>query len=891
MKKITLKGALFMLALISFAFSQAQNSWKKATVSEKEIVKMNEIGVPGSASMYSFNISGLQSKLAYAPQSGTFAGKSNTILELPDAEGNLKSYRVEEASVMAPELQATYPEIRSYAGYGDNGEYLRFTVTPYNGFNGIILYPNRSESVVIQDIPGSTANRTAIFKRSDRKKSGESFECSTSDEVSIDMNRVMSENEIQAADDATLRTFDLAMSVSAEYSAFHGGTLATVNAAIATTITRQNSLYEIDFAVRLVLVAGNDSVIFFTPGTPYSSTTDAAYNGDLQTTLDANIGSANYDVGHLMAGIGNNGNAGCIGCICVGGQKGSGFTTSTSPIGDTFDVDYVAHELGHQFGGRHTFTHSSEGGGIAQMEPGSGSTIMGYAGITGATDVQSNSDPYFHAISIQQITTHAKSRTCDLEAATGNTNPVVSAGSDLTLPIGTPFRLTGSGSDADGDTVTYCWEQYDEDDASTGYPDPTNNSDNRPLFRSYNPSTSTVRTFPLLADLVASGVNGTNWEKIPTVARSADFRLTARDNRAGGAANTFDDMVVTWDASRGPLAVTSQATGGIVWNNGDTETITWDVNNTNLMAGAATVDILLSLDGGVTYPTTLASGVANDGSEMITVPNSPAPYCRVMVQPSTAPFFSINTTDFAIDYSITLDCSEVFASANTPIAIPDNGGAFSTDGLTSTSTKTFGPNVYLSLNVEATHTWIQDLRFDILSPGGTQLTAVNQPCGNFDDLNIDFFDGGGTIVCASPTVGNVSPTQAFSGLNGESAGGVWTLGFVDQAAADTGTLVNWSVTICERTETILSVDEVAFESLSIYPIPNKGNFTIALSSATSNDINVMVHDVRGRRVFDNSYQNTGSFSQEIQLNNVQTGLYIVTITDGERKEFRKIVIE
>ena len=225
------------------------------------------------------------------------------------------------------------------------------------------------------------------------------------------------------------------------------------------------------------------------------------------------------------------------GCVCVNGNvfsnnhKGSGYTSSSVPVGDRWDIDYVAHEMGHQFGGRHTFTHQSEGGGIAQMEPGSGTTIMGYAGITGATDVQQVSDPYFHAISIQQITAHAKSRTCDVESGTGNAIPVVNAGSNITLPIGTAFELTGSATDGNaGDILTYCWEQYDENNAAQAYPNASDTNSNNPLFRSYSPSGGTSRIFPKLEDLLANGVNGNVWEKVPTVARSADFRLTVRDN-------------------------------------------------------------------------------------------------------------------------------------------------------------------------------------------------------------------------------------------------------------------------------------------------------------------------------------------------------------------------
>ncbi len=891
MKKL-LRYSLGLMLLTSVSF--AQQVARKTTVTTKEKELFAERSIPANSNVFTFDMNTLKSQLALAPMRGEFFGKSNTIIEIPNQNGEMIQYRIMEAPVFAPVLQDKYPEIRAYAGYAvnDTSSYLRFTVSPYNGVNGIVLTGNRSESIVLQSISPTNIYKTAIFKRSDRKVV-KSFECATDDTLNVSMDKIDYSNK--AADDSVLRTFDLAMSVTGEYSAYHGGTLASVNAAIATTIARQNSVYEIDFAMTFVLIGTNDNVVFLDAATdPYGST-DTNYNSELQAALDqappTGVGSAAYDIGHLMSAIGNNGNAGCIGCICVAGQKGSGYTTSTAPIGDNFDIDFVAHEIGHQSGGRHTFTHSSEGVGIAQMEPGSGSTIMGYAGITGATDVQAHSDPYFHAISIEQITAHAKSRTCDIETATGNAIPVVNAGANITLPIGTAFKLTGSATDANGaDVLTYCWEQYDENDAASNFPDPTSTNSNEPLFRSYNPTTSTERTFPAMASLVANGVNGATFEKVPTVGRSADFRLTVRDNRAGGAGNSFDDMVVTWDATKGPLAVTSQAASGITWNNGNTETITWNVNSTNTMAGAANVDILLSLDGGMTYPTTLASAIPNNGTYNITVPNSPAPYCRVMVVPTGAPFFAINSVDFAIDYTITDTCAEVF-TANPGTAIPDNVTTYTTAGINSTSTKTLGGGVYLKIGVTSLdHTYIQDLDFAVLSPAGTQLTLVDRPCTGETGIDVTFYDGAGAIVCAAPTTGNVTPTGAFSGLDGETANGTWTLGVRDLAAGDTGTLQSWSVSICEKVETILSVKDNDFANFNVYPNPSNGNVNITLSS--KEDVQVSLFDIRGRKVYANKFDNNSvSFNKTIDFSAMASGVYLLNVESGAKKATKKLVIQ
>ena len=893
MKKL-LHYSLGLVLLTSMSF--AQQVARKITVTAKEKQLFVKRSIPSSSNVFDFNMNVLKSQLKNAPMRGEFYGKSNTIIEIPNSNGKMIAYRVEEAPVFAPGLQDKYPEIRAYSGsaVNDASSYLRFTISPYNGVNGIVLTGNRSESIVLQSISSSNVSKTAIFKRSDRKVA-KPFKCTTKDDaLSVSVGKTDYSNK--AADDGKLRTFDLAMSVTGEYSAYHGGTLASVNAAIATTVARLNSVYEIDFAMTFVLIASNDNVVFLDAATdPYGDIEDD-YSTDLQATLDqappTGVGSAAYDIGHLMSSIGNSGSAGYIGCICTAGQKGSGYTTSVNPVGDNFDIDFVAHEVGHQSGGNHTFTHSPEGAGIAQMEPGSGSTIMGYAGITGGTDVQKHSDPYFHAASIQQITAHAKSRTCDVETATGNAIPVVNAGLDMTLPIGTAFKLTGSAIDANGaDVLTYCWEQYNENDGDGAYPDPTSTNNDRPLFRSYSPTAATERAFPAMISLAANGVNGATFEKVPTVGRTGKFRLTVRDNRVGGAGNSFDDMVVTWDASKGPLAVTSQAVAGVVWNNGNTETITWDVNSTSTMAGAANVDILLSLDGGVTYPTTLASAVANNGTYNITVPNSPAPFCRVMVAPTGAPFFAINTIDFSIDYTVTTTCEKFADSPNIPIPAPDFDDTFTNAVITSTSTKTFGSDVYLKVGVKTNHTFINDLDFDILSPSGSQLILFSDLCGvSGSGLDVTFYDGAGVIVCANPTVGNVSPINAFSGLNGETATGTWTLKVRDLIAGDSGDLQFWSVEICDKIGTPLSVKDNDFANFSVYPNPSNGNVNITLSS--KEDVQISLFDIRGRQVYGKLHDNNSvTFNKTVDFSAVAAGVYLLNVESGAKKATKKLVIQ
>ena len=630
---------MFMSATLTF--SQQNNFWTKQSAVSNSRVKTSKQNLPKKQT-YSLNIEALKQVLSEAPQREKQSKSSNVIVSFPNPDGIMESFRIVEASNLDSELQAQYPEIRSYAGQGieDPTAVIRFSISPL-GFQSMRLSANKPASFI--EAYSTDLSHYTVYKRTDRQIEADDFECQVTD--AMNKNITGDDTMMRNADDGILRRYRLAVSTTGEYTAYHGGTKASALAAINATMTRVNGVFENDFNVTMVLIANNDAVIYTSSSSdPYTSS--GSYNSQLQSTLTSVIGEANYDVGHLFARASNNGNAGCIGCICVNGQKGSGFTSRTDPEGDPFDIDYVAHEIGHQFGANHTWTFNGNEGTDAQMEPGSGSTIMGYAGITGATDVQPNSDPYFHAKSIQQVTDYIKSRSCQTNINTGNAVPTANAGSNYTIPKGTPFVLTGSGTDANtNDVLTYCWEQYDENNASTT--NPSVNATTGVAFRSYSPSTDTKRYFPRL-ETIKSGATSWQWEAVPNVARTLNFRMTVRDNRAGGAANNSDDMVVTVNGTAGPFVVSSPNTN-VTWNVGSSQTVTWSVaGTTGNGVNAANVDILLSTDGGNTYPITLLANTPNDGSQAITVPNNVGTQNRVMVKGSNHIFFDISNTNFTI---------------------------------------------------------------------------------------------------------------------------------------------------------------------------------------------------------------------------------------------------
>ncbi|WP_438712177.1 reprolysin-like metallopeptidase [Aquimarina muelleri] len=623
------------LFIISHVFGQGSNPWQRtSSVKSLNIIETKK-DLPNN-NLFTLDIQAMKAALNNTPLRGK-SSVSATIMNFPNAEGNMESFTVFEAPVMHPDLAIKYPNIKSYAGQGieDPSATIRFSIAP-SGLQSIRI-SGVSKTVFIEPYTTNESIYT-IYSRDQRSGAVDRISCSV-DEKTPDFSDTHTVSQ-KNADDGVLRSYRLAVSTTGEYTQFHGGTKAGAMAAINATMTRVNGIYETDFGVTMVLIANNDAVVYTNANTdPYTG----SYNSQLQSTLTSVIGESNYDIGHVFVLAPKNGNAGCIGCVCVNGKKGSGFSSRNNPQGDIYDVDYVAHEMGHQFGGNHTYTFRSEGTSV-QMEPGSGTTIMGYAGITGATDVQPNSDPYFHAATIQQITNYVKSTSCQTNTNTGNAIPTANAGADYTIPKGTPFVLTGQGSDTNSaDALTYCWEQMDNRVGT--YPGP--NVTSGVAFRSYTPTVSNQRYFPRL-ETIKTGATSWKWEAVPDVTRALNFRLTVRDNKVGGGANNSDNMKVNVTASAGPFVVNSPNTN-VSWPAGSTQTVTWNVaGTTGNGINAANVDILLSTDGGNTYPVTIATAVPNDGSHSITVPSSQGTQNRIMVKGSGNIFFDISNANFEI---------------------------------------------------------------------------------------------------------------------------------------------------------------------------------------------------------------------------------------------------
>jgi hypothetical protein len=604
------------------------------------------------------------------------------VFSFPMPDGTINNFRIYETFVMDPDLAVLFPEIKTYMGQGidDPSATIRLDITPL-GFHAMIL---SAKGNIFIDPYCQFATEDYISYDKKDLNNNRNFICSAEDE---DLSRsIQNAFNNQRSAGSQLRTYRLALACTGEYAATKGGTVSGAMSGMVTSMNRINGVYEQEVAIRMVMVANNSSIIYTNASTdPYSNSNGSTMLGQNITTCNNVIGSANYDIGHVFSTGG--GGVAYLGCVC-GSSKAGGVTGSPSPVNDPFDIDYVAHEMGHQFGGNHTFnsTTGSCGGGnrsaSAAYEPGSGITIMAYAGICGSDDLAPNSIAYFHTKSFDEIqiyTTTGAGNGCAVVSNTGNTAPVVtSQGAAYSIPVSTPFVLTGVASDANGDPLTYSWEQYDLGTAGAW----NANLGSAPIFRTFPPVTSPSRTFPKLSDIINNTT--TVGEILPNVARTLHFRLTVRDNRSGGGGVMHDDnaLAIAVVNNGGAFSVTAPNTA-VSWAAGSSQTVTWNVNGTtNAPISCSSVKISLSNDGGNTFPTVLIASTANDGSEVITVPAISTTQARIKVEAINNIFFDMSNANFTITNAgfsaittSTVSPQNFCAGASVNVSFTTNGSA------------------------------------------------------------------------------------------------------------------------------------------------------------------------------------------------------------------------
>lgn len=896
----------YFLLVFFFAIGQAfaqKNAWQLFP-NDKDITseKVRETTYSENQKLLQFNAAQFKQTLASVKE--RTSGAPGVEIALPNINGTMEKFLVWESSNFEPELQARYPDIRAYVGKGitDPSATLNFSFSPL----GIQTMVFRADSGS-EFIEPYTQDRSVyvVFDSKTRIAGELPFNCAT-DDVVLSQNLHRNANTTMA-NNQVYKTMRLVLSCTGEYATYFGGTVAGALAGMNNTMTRCNAVFERDLAVKLLLIANTDLVIFTSASTdPYSnanvgtaianSNNANGWNIQLQNTLTNIIGNAAYDIGHLFGASGGGGNAGCIGCVCdddttntLDKNKGSGFTSPADaiPMGDTFDIDYVAHEMGHQMGANHTFTWTAEDNGV-NVEPGSGSTIMAYAGVADPANlnIQPNSDDYFTYRSIFQIQSNLNTKTCPVSTNIATTNPrptFTVQGNSFTIPVGTAFKLSGTGTGTAGETLTYCWEQ-NNDATVVGPTDclPLPTKTDGPNFRSLLPSTSPVRYMPKFSD-VLNGTLTTTWETVSTVPRSLSFAFTVRDNVLGGGQTNTGGTNVTVVNPAGAFAFTSPNTQ-VSWPLGSTQTITWNVaGSTANGMNVANVNILISTDNGATF-TTLVANTPNDGSEAVTMPNTATENCRLLIEAVGNIFYTVSKK-IALGY----DCNRASESPGTAIA--DGLGANS-PGAASVRTINIPNNVSINgmkASFATTHTWLGDLVVKLKHPDGTEITLWNRTCNNpqRSGMDVTFQDGAPAIVCASPTTGTYAPIQALSAFNGKPSNGTWTLTVQDFYNGDTGSITSWGIDFgCT-----LANEQFDINGLTVYPNPSNGNFNIQYDNPISEETKVSVYDMRGRKIFENTYANQSTFNENIQLDNAQAGIYLLTVVDGTRKVVKRIAVE
>lgn len=607
--------------------------------------------------------------LAAAPHWKKSKIESWPTLTLPDAHGESLTVRVAEAPIAQEPLYSMYPENKTYKVAGLPGQYLsgRLSLTT-KGLSGLIIM--EGEHLFIEALGDGL--HIAYHTSAEMKTE---FSCGTAEEHDIAGRKaeISQRSASGNSNGATLKEYVMAIAITGEFADARNDNITVINGDINTYLSTIAAFYESELAVTFILSAANNNLLFLDPNTDPFTPPPTNYFAN-QTALNSGkagigntINDSDYDIGHTLHDV-NSAISGIayVGVICYNPQsfKAGGWTQFPAghPLSEVLSL--FGHEVGHQFGSNHTMYGTVNGCASRNpnhgYEPGSGNSIMSYEGIcannsnTGCTG-NHNITPtvgssYFHSHSIEQMLGVISGTNCESNSSSGNTPPVVSVPANVSIPKGTPFELTATANDADGDPLTYAWEQYDTDDLSLSCPDGAPNdaatSTTAPLFRTFDPSTSPTRSFPRVSDLANN--TQTQGEILPDVARNITMRVTVRDNNPAGGGIECQDVEINVVNTGIPFSV-STANTATTYSAGQNINVQWDVASTNQAPiNCQNVNILWSNDGGYTFPITLASNVSNDGAHMVTLPSIGTTIGRIKVEAADNIFFDINNTGITI---------------------------------------------------------------------------------------------------------------------------------------------------------------------------------------------------------------------------------------------------
>lgn len=884
----------FLLTLLAAAPILGFSQWSKVeSVSQRKATAQHE--GKSYSTFFDLNIEKLKSQLSSTAKRSSH--QKGTLITLPNTQGNLEQFEVWEHSNMSPALQEKHPDIRSYVGrsLSDPSAYLRFSVSP-QGVSSMVIRSGTSEYIE----PFTADKKTyVVFDSSQKRKdASEEFICNAIGEAEEVTDADINSKAIGS------KTFRLALSCTGEYGSWHltqagipssatdEEKKAAILAAFNATLTRLNGVYEKDLAVHYNLIDETESLIFYNAATdPYTSGGPNYANTGINATLGDDSASL-FDLGHLMDRESANG-AAYLGVVCNPSYKAGGWTAHLVPVGATYDIDYVAHEMGHQMGAGHTYTFYS--GQLDQkVEPGSGSTIMAYTGIVGNLDVQYNSHDNYHYSSLAQIKSRMNAVSCGENVPFELPAPTLNAGADYTIPKSTPFKVSATTSDTDTNAYTYSFEQIDQaataqiGNNSVAYPTkPTG-----PNFRAFAPTSEPYRYFPEFYK-VLTGALSTRWESVSSVGRNLNFGVVLRNNNPTEPNIATDAMKVTVNADAGPFAVTAPTFGeGLV--SGENFEVKWDVASTDVApVNTQNVTIKLSTDGGSTF-TTIAENTPNDGSEVVTIPlNSTSENSFILIEAVDNIYYAVSPS-FVIDYTVDGETCATYTTTGTAVAINDGLGG---SGISSPKVEfpleiaDEGVITKVTVHPNITHGNVGQLSFGVESPVGTSALLMHHQCST-SGIDATFTDDSTTATCSSPISGERKPFESLSVFKGLNAAGTWKLFASDNNLGVVGTINSWALEVCTRSTETLGVNNanVLSNDIKIYPNPSDGNFFVKTKELTGK-VETSIFDMSGKLVHQSSSTQSGEQTTKSYQLQLPKGVYVVHVKSNEGSYSQKLIIK
>uniref|UniRef100_UPI0039A5A977 reprolysin-like metallopeptidase n=1 Tax=Ornithobacterium rhinotracheale TaxID=28251 RepID=UPI0039A5A977 len=816
-------------------------------------------------------------------------------VQIPNKNGDFTKYQLVENSNFSPELAKKYPHIKSYIGYA-NGSQLRLSISP-----------QKIDALVIHDKGGITTlakdkNSYSVYAVNHNKLNFD-FNCLTPETFNV----LPPVQILPLKTDAKRRTYRTAIAVTGEYTKYHGGTKEKALAAINASLTHVNAVLEKELSVHLELIPNEDEIIFTEAQTdPFTEAQIGIKNGtwsrELQELLDDKIGNANYDLGHLLGASFGGGFAADIGTVCENGKKGSAFTApyDAKPEGINFDIDFLTHEIGHQLGATHIFSKKEEKGVDSYVEPGSGSTIMGYAGIVnedgGKFNVQSHSDNYFNQISILQMNYTLNSKqNCGKIQELPTKPPVADAGKDYTIPAKTPFVLKGEAEGTNKEDYTYTWEQLNSSQ-SLNYANADTNSKTNPLFRSVKPSKEKERMFPSWELIKKQMLTDAPFESLSNIARVLKFGFVVRDGRDYGQVAT-DHMEVNVQASDTGFSVVKPKEFESVAKGGELK-VEWNIAKTNKAPiNVSKVNIYLVTDqAGKMQKTLVKENASNDGEETIQLPTDfESKQAYILIESVGNIFFAVSQP-FSVGYRINNVCRNYSAKERLPLPIEDGKTAklefkeytkitFSVpnDGLVN--------NVKLDLGIN--HSRMSDLQAYLVSPSGEVTEIFTKLCLDEENsgINAEISDDKSAVRCTE-IVHDFKPQVPFKLFNGTPQKGEWKLLIGDGVLPYEGKITKANLNLCASTFGDFAIEKFSNKHLELYPNPAYNDVNVKISNLTKPGVKFKIYNLVGQLIKqDENYTQTGNFIQKINIIGIPSGVYILQAEGNDFSESIKFIIE